>query len=949
MKREVASRIRTYIRNRRKRNRFLAVLSVLSFVVALSTFYALSMPALTLDNDAVGETVYGEEVPEMISGALPTPAATASAPQIDPPEMLPEMSDTPCVSEGPLVSASPAPESSPTDTDIPELIVSQSPLPSPSATPEVETCDASEGKQFVCEKDGLTVQVVLKDDSEIPDDAQLQVVRVTDKNSAANHTVNLGGIESELGVSSKSDFEYYLLSLIIDGKASAMPAEYKSISITDSRVGKKFRVLAAYGVLTNGDGASLFEIEHRSMTSENRSVSFSTEAAFTGLVMYWQKGTTLQGGGTQKTEPVSADTGYGEYEVKSVGAEQSEFSAGSKKTAGQTRFIFEENGLNVTADLSTPDAIPDGASLTARRITSSGNFLEYLGIYLRLYLNGYVKSGDDFYIYDIHFSVNGLEIEPSSGTVSVSVEDNDYSSTGTINTYNALHMDDSNNIQRLQVTQPNLHAKNKVKFSVNHFSTFIVLPVGSRLSFDLVEEAGDTFTHSSFYIPDRPLGMAGNFHIVAFDTATLSAHTNGNVLAQTCNAYSNFGTNNLPAEVSYIQEYAHVHPTSASSTSHILALGSSNVITLMDNGNAFGVNGTKLDKPYNILQDDDTSALQFVNLNLVESQLRSIALSYSGLSNTNINTSHLSTTGGSCDLSYIQLIDSDRVGVFNVTASQLNQYGYLGVKGFVSGDDGTVFINVDCTGFTGTVHIPNSEMSYNNAWLGFQERTTFIYGRILWNFINCTSDIETGRVYGSIVAPDASIRVYQNVNGSIIGKNVTINAESHRDDFVGVLTNNDAITVNKIWLDQDDSLLPASEVAGYSVTIQPYWSNNHGNTWHSNTADRFVLNSANNWTYSWNQPHNKTYLWRVEEIAVLDASGTDISGNYTASYSDNNTAGMTNGLIFVYNKVTYTLPDTGGITTRPLKITGILVMSIALYILFELKRRRKRQKYANSG
>ena len=50
-------------------------------------------------------------------------------------------------------------------------------------------------------------------------------------------------------------------------------------------------------------------------------------------------------------------------------------------------------------------------------------------------------------------------------------------------------------------------------------------------------------------IPDTahsnsPLGTAGSFHIVAFDTmATLSTHTNGNVLAKKLFARSNFGTN----------------------------------------------------------------------------------------------------------------------------------------------------------------------------------------------------------------------------------------------------------------------------------------------------------------------------------------------------------------------------------------------------------------------
>ena len=951
MKKEVRNRITDYIRNKRKRMRFFAVLSALSLVVALGTFYALSMPALTLDNDAVGSANGDEEVAIIDTDSLSTPSAAPSV-SSKANNINPDASETPTPSASTTENASPSPspmasdvsgaDPSPSPSTVLEIELSDlaSPSPSPSASPSASPSPSpsaefmDDGQELVWSVKDLTVSVVFDAATVLPENTTLEVIRITSQNYAQNNTVNINGIESSLGVSGKGNFEYYIFKFFVDGEEIAMPNGAKTITINDLSVGKKMGAQAIYW-LNNSSVAPLSEINRKNITTEKQTATFTSSNTFTGLIVYWQKGTTSASLSTASTASI---TTLGNGNGKGNGNGNGNGNGGGTADT-QSIYEYAAGDLSVTAELSDPTAVSDDAELIASEITMNSDMDAYLSYYFMLYLNGYINSGDDFYIYDIHFELNGLEVEPTGGTVEVTLSDGDFSTSSTINTFNALHIDNSNNVDKLKVEPPGISGNSHVKFTVDSFSTFIVLPSGSRLTFDLVEEMSDTFTYSSYYIPDRPLGMAGNFHIVAFDTAYLYAHTNGNVLAQNCYASANFGTNNLAEEVSYIQNYLQVSPTSASSTAHILALGSSNVISLMDNGNAFGVNGTKLDKPYNIVQDDDTSVLQYVNMNLVESEFRSIILSFSSMSDENIDSSTLNIWGGSCDLSYITLTDPDAVGVFNITASQLNQYSYLGVKGFTSGSDGTVFINVDCSGFTGTVHIPNSEMQVDGSWLGFQERTTFIYGHILWNFINCTSDIETGRVYGTIVAPDSTIKLYQNVNGTVVGENVYVYAESHRDDFVGIMSN--GITVNKIFLDEHDKTMAASAVADLYVVIQPYWSNNNGSKWHSNTNDQFELNSSNSWTYTWFQPNNKTYLWKVEEIGIYDSTGADVSGNYALSYSSNNDDGITEGLIYVYNKISYTLPDTGGVTAKPFTIVGVLMMSVALYLSFKLKRSRE--------
>jgi hypothetical protein len=59
-----------------------------------------------------------------------------------------------------------------------------------------------------------------------------------------------------------------------------------------------------------------------------------------------------------------------------------------------------------------------------------------------------------------------------------------------------------------------------------------------------------------------------------------------------------------------------VNSVSAADTTDYLVIGSSNTVTLMDNGNAFAVNGTKLDTPKksNIIQDSDTEKAPFIRL-----------------------------------------------------------------------------------------------------------------------------------------------------------------------------------------------------------------------------------------------------------------------------------------------------------------------------------------------
>lgn len=76
----------------------------------------------------------------------------------------------------------------------------------------------------------------------------------------------------------------------------------------------------------------------------------------------------------------------------------------------------------------------------------------------------------------------------------------------------------------------------------------------------------------------------------------------------------------------------------------------------------------------------------------------------------------------------------------------------------------------------------NSQINYNSR--NNQETENFMDANILWNFGTTNATVVVNRPFqGTILAPNSNIIANQNIDGSIISKYVTINAESHRWDL----------------------------------------------------------------------------------------------------------------------------------------------------------------------
>lgn len=317
--------------------------------------------------------------------------------------------------------------------------------------------------------------------------------------------------------------------------------------------------------------------------------------------------------------------------------------------------------------------------------------------------------------------------------------------------------------------------------------------------------------YANYYNTNSPLGTAGSFHLVGFDTVTLRAHTNGNVLANTLVAGSNFGTNNYTYELSYAVHYDSINPTSASATTgHILVLGSEHTVTLGGNNDQILINGTKIDKPYTIILDRDSQQNPFVNLERVRSEVAGISARLATVSGGGLEYD-LTTDQNN---RYITLLDPTGVGYFNITAGELNNYSNNPIRlmGFSEGLNGTMVINVDCAGVK-QINLPVACIYVDGKEQATSEVVEFSTGKVIWNFSNAQgATINTNRMTGMIVALGATVNINQNLNGTVVAENINVNAESHRTDFTGTVdapkVETTGIAVRKVDSDNISVFLP---------------------------------------------------------------------------------------------------------------------------------------------
>ncbi len=526
-------------------------------------------------------------------------------------------------------------------------------------------------------------------------------------------------------------------------------------------------------------------------------------------------------------------------------------------------------------------------------------------------------------------SVSQSIISAPAYTSIISSSDSQANSTTSQDSSSSVSSEPQGYSSSISIVSSNLEDSSLKSSSVITEESFQVEPENSPtvLSLPIIESPPPTaFTDTIYYNSISPLGIAGSFHLVGFDTITMNAHTNGNVLANNLYANSNFGTNNLADELSYIVTYLAINSGSATSENHVLVVGASNSTSLVDNGNAIAINNVKLDRPKNVWQDTTTP---FIDLSVIKSQTDSLSATLQGLESGNIVES-LNPTGGSVDESYISLINPSKNGVFNTTATELSSLKYLGVKKFLSSNNASVVINVDCEN-TANINLPISLITINNNQINCSETAVFTNGRVIWNFYNflpnAGTTITSSLLHGSLLATGTNVVVNQNLNGTIVAENINICAESHRDDFVGEIPTSPAtvsLSANKTWLTSTGETLNSNN---YSAVIQLMRNN-------IAFGEPVTLNESNNFNHTFNNLDPAYNYSIVEQSIYYNTQNVTDSFTVTIFQQDSQTVSITNRQ---NDSEPLTLPATGGYLSLIL-FTGVLLSLISSTLLYNHRR-----------
>ncbi|EOY2789908.1 collagen-binding domain-containing protein [Enterococcus hirae] len=276
------------------------------------------------------------------------------------------------------------------------------------------------------------------------------------------------------------------------------------------------------------------------------------------------------------------------------------------------------------------------------------------------------------------------------------------------------------------------------------------------------------------------LGIASQFHIFAKEKTTINVHTNGNVAIKELDANNNFGTDiitgDLQLEINYVQATDSLIGSSFTSGNsnrvNKFVVGSS-ISTGIENDRAV-VNGSRIDhlsaselyqdRPGNTYIDFDT---EFAKLEGASESLMSITPAKTYLSSDfpDMNNRTIDVTG----------MGSSDVVIINVDASVLSMNTPLNI---VNSENKILVMNVINAPTDFTIQ---SQIHYNNR--ANHETEDFSDANISWNFPSNVTNLAINAPFqGTIIAPRADVTANQNMDGTIIGKNVTLNAATNRWD-----------------------------------------------------------------------------------------------------------------------------------------------------------------------
>ncbi|MZM36965.1 LPXTG cell wall anchor domain-containing protein [Bifidobacterium pseudocatenulatum] len=276
------------------------------------------------------------------------------------------------------------------------------------------------------------------------------------------------------------------------------------------------------------------------------------------------------------------------------------------------------------------------------------------------------------------------------------------------------------------------------------------------------------------------LGIASQFHVFSKGKTTINAHTNGNIATKELDANNNFGTDiisgDLQLEINYVQMTDSLIGSSLTSGNdnrvNKFVVGET-VTTGAENDKAV-INGSRIDhltleefyqdRPGQTYIDFASEFAQLVSSSdLLMSMTPTQTFTSADFPDMNNRTMVLTGT------------DDSNFILANVDASVLQGNTPLNIS---NPENKVVVLNVINAPADFTVQ---SQIHYNGR--NNQETEDFSDANLSWNFGSSLPNLTIAAPFqGTIIAPNTDITVNQNMDGTIIGNNVVLNASTNRWD-----------------------------------------------------------------------------------------------------------------------------------------------------------------------
>ncbi|MBQ0861901.1 collagen-binding MSCRAMM adhesin Scm [Enterococcus lactis] len=452
------------------------------------------------------------------------------------------------------------------------------------------------------------------------------------------------------------------------------------------------------------------------------------------------------------------------------------------------------------------------------------------------------------------------------------------------------------------------------------------------------------------------LGIASQFHVFAKNKTTVNAHTDGNIATHELDAKNNFGTELheglLNQEINYIQKtdsFANSSGIPTGSTRMNKFVVGSNVDVALQDGHPT-VNGSRLDHltPDDFYKDRAGHEYidfeqEFAKLNVAANDLATItpaktytAADFPDMNNRTIDLTDLSDTG---------------FLLVNIDAEVLTMNTPLQI---INPNDQVVVFNVINSSSALNVQSP---IKYNDR--SNHETEDFSDANISWNFGNEMTDLTISAPFqGTILAPNATIRITQNQDGTIIGTNVILDAATNRwdpneifisDNGTDTTDTSDSTDTTSTTSDSTDTSASSDSTDTTSTT-----SDSTDTSASSDSTDTSTTTSDSTDTSASSDSTDTISTTSDSSDSSTSSDSTDTSSttsdtrhasvSFSKTSSDNRTnfnltnkTSNDNG-----NKSKRALPKTGSQSNNWITLAGVILLVIGLRITFMSYKKSKR-------